>query len=86
MADVTNELLLGILKNMQTDMAKQRESMEDMRTELQAIRGHQLATQSDDSAIYSRLTSIETRIERIENPGGTPEKRVVYPARNPAFD
>ncbi len=66
MAEVTNELLLGVLNNIQNPLASLEEGQGDVKNELVAIRQHQHASQGEINAIYGRLGSMETRLDRIE--------------------
>ena len=47
MAEVTNELMYEVLKALRDDVARVQDGQQDIRTELQAIRGHMLAVQTD---------------------------------------
>lgn len=66
MAHVTNELMYEVLKSIQQQTQRMDLTLGEVKLELQAIRGHQLAMQQDISVIYSRLGSIEQRVDRIE--------------------
>jgi len=66
MAHVTNELMFEVLKSIQQQTQRMDLTLGEVKLELQAIRGHQLAIQQDISVIYSRLGSIEQRVDRIE--------------------
>jgi hypothetical protein len=66
MAEVTNELIYEVLKQMQGRMANLEDGLRDIKGELVGIRGHMLAMQSDIQNIYARLGSHDARLERIE--------------------
>jgi hypothetical protein len=66
MAQVTNELMFEVLKSIQQHTQRMDLTLGEVKLELQAIRGHQPAMQQDISVIYSRLGSIEQRVDRIE--------------------
>lgn len=66
MAHVTNELMYEVLKSIQQQTQRMDLTLGEVKLELQAIRGHQLAMQQDISVIYSRLGSIEQRVDRID--------------------
>ena len=66
MADVTNELMFEVLKQMQERLGNIDHKLDEVKSELQAIRGHALATQQDTANIYRALANHETRFDRIE--------------------
>ena len=66
MAEVTNELMYEVLKALREDIARGQDGQQDIRTELQAIRGHMLAMQTDIGNVYTMLTRHERRLGRIE--------------------
>jgi len=68
MAEVTNELIYEVLKNLPNRMSRVEDSLSEIRTELQAIRGHMLAHQTDLSNIYTVLARHDVRLEHIERP------------------
>lgn len=65
MADVTNELLYDVLKSMQTRLGRMDGKLDEVKLELQAIRGHQVAIQQDVANIYNRLGHLDDRLERV---------------------
>lgn len=67
MAQVTNVLMFEVLKSIQQQAQRMDLTLGEVKLELQAIRGHQLAMQQDISVICSRLGSIEQRVDRIEH-------------------
>jgi chromosome segregation ATPase len=66
MAEVTNELIYEVLKNIQARMGNLEDSVREIKTELQALRGHMVAMQTDISNLYAGQAKIELRLERIE--------------------
>lgn len=66
MADVNNELICEILKNLQQWQADIKASVQEIKAELQAIRGHMLAFQADINNLYASVLGLDTRLERIE--------------------
>jgi hypothetical protein len=73
MAEVTNALMYEVLKTIQQQTQRMDLTLGEVKLELQAIRGHQLAIQQDISVIYSRLGSIELRVDSIERRLGSSE-------------
>jgi tetrahydromethanopterin S-methyltransferase subunit G len=66
MADVTNELMYELMKAMNDRLNKVDQRGDEIKAELQAIRGHMLATSQDVANIYSILGEHGRRLERIE--------------------
>jgi septal ring factor EnvC (AmiA/AmiB activator) len=66
MAEVTNELIYEVLKQVQSDIAALKESLRENNAALNAIRIHMVAMQRDIQNIYTTLTRHETRLDRIE--------------------
>jgi hypothetical protein len=73
MAEVTNALMYEVLKSIQQQTQRMDLTLGEVKLELQVIRGHQLAIQQDISVIYSRLGSIELRVDSIERRLGSSE-------------
>ena len=65
-AEVTNELLYEILKQLQSDMAGVKEAQRETNAALNAIRMHMLALQQDIQNIYGILSRQDARLDRIE--------------------
>ncbi|HEV7354007.1 MAG TPA: hypothetical protein VGN74_12860 [Brevundimonas sp.] len=65
--------MFEVLKSIQQQTQRMDLTLGEVKLELQAIRGHQLAMQQDISVIYSRLGSIEQRVDRIERRLGLTE-------------
>ena len=66
MPEVTNELMYEVLKSIQDRMTAVERKIDEVKTELQALRIHSLAIQQDTQNIYSMLTRYDTRLDRIE--------------------
>lgn len=66
MAEVTNELMFELMKRIQHDMAETRRDVSEVKTEINVIRGHLVAMQSDLNNIYVVLARHDDRLERIE--------------------
>jgi hypothetical protein len=66
MAEVTNELMYEVLKQLQADMSSIKLGQAEQRAEMQAFRGHLISVQQDIHNIYAILARYETRFDRIE--------------------
>ncbi len=66
MAGVTNELIYEILKSLQQGQADIKAGQQELKAELHAIRGHMLAFQTDINNLYSSLSGLDVRLERVE--------------------
>ncbi|HEV7285002.1 MAG TPA: hypothetical protein VGN75_09095 [Kaistia sp.] len=66
MADVTNELIYEVLKSIRNDVTRIDHKTDEIKAELQAMRGHMIALQTDLHNIYVTLDRHETRLDRIE--------------------
>jgi hypothetical protein len=66
MAEVTNELIYEILKILQRELGEVKSSIGDVKTELNALRGHMISLQQDVHNIYGILGRHELHLERIE--------------------
>jgi hypothetical protein len=66
MADVTNELMYEVLKQMQQELAALKEGVREIKDSQLAIRTHVVGPQQDVSNIYSILTRHDQRPDRIE--------------------
>ncbi len=53
MAEVSNEPLYEVLKNLQARMSRFEQTHSEIKTELQAVRGHMLAHQTDIAKLYA---------------------------------
>jgi DNA repair ATPase RecN len=66
MADVTNELIYEVLKQLQDRMGSFDRKLDEVKGELQALRIHSVAVQQDIQNIYSVFVRHDGRLERIE--------------------
>jgi len=66
MAEVTNELIYEVLKGTQTRLSNIEIGIVEVKTELQAVRGHLLAIQTDIANLYAGQANVEMRLSRIE--------------------
>jgi hypothetical protein len=66
MAEVSNELLYEVLKSLQPDIGEMKSSIGDVKTELNALRGHMISLQQDVHNIYGILGRHDLHLERIE--------------------
>jgi len=66
MAETTDELMYEILKKRQDDMSLVHRKLDEIKSELQALRIHSIAVQQDVQNIYSVLTRHDGRLTRIE--------------------
>ena len=73
MANVTNELMFEVIKQIQADVAGFREWKSEVRSEFQAVREHFIGVRSEMSAqstelanVYIRLGELEQRVSRVE--------------------
>jgi len=65
-AEVTNDLILEILKSLQGDIRLLKDGQSEIKQELISIRGHMISIQSDISNIYGILARHDDRLDRIE--------------------
>lgn len=66
MAEVTNELLYEVLKQMPNRLSNIENGVVETRQELVAIRAHLGALQTDVTNLYSGQAGIDLRLARIE--------------------
>ncbi len=66
MADVTNELIYEILKNLQSRTTNVELVAIEHSHALNALRGHAASIQTDTNNIYGILSRIDQRLDRIE--------------------
>ena len=66
MAEVTNELIYELLKQIQSDLAGLKESWRENTAALNALRTHVIAQSQDIQNIYAILARQDARLERIE--------------------
>jgi DNA repair ATPase RecN len=66
MAEVTNDLIYEVLKQLQDRMCSFDKKMDEVKSELQALRIHSIAVQQDVQNIYATLVRNDGRLKRIE--------------------
>jgi septal ring factor EnvC (AmiA/AmiB activator) len=66
MAEVTNELMFEVLKQVQSDVAGIKDTLRETNASLNAVRIHMVGLQQDISNIYTALTRHDARLDRIE--------------------
>jgi hypothetical protein len=66
MAEVTNELMYELLKRVHHGQVELRQDVSEIKTELNVIRGHLLAVQTDVHSIYGILARHDQRLDRID--------------------
>ena len=66
MAEVTQELIYDLLKQLQERMSSFDRKLDEVRAEMQALRIHSVAVQQDIQNIYSIFGRHDARLERIE--------------------
>jgi chromosome segregation ATPase len=66
MVEVSGELILEILKQLQGRMSSFEKKADEIKSALQALRIHSLPMQQDTQNIYSMLTRHDGRFDRIE--------------------
>ncbi|WP_394892117.1 hypothetical protein ACG873_12535 [Mesorhizobium sp. AaZ16] len=66
MAEATNELIFELMKRMHHEMTELRQDVAEVKKELNVIRGHMIAIQSDIHNIYGVLGRHDERLDRIE--------------------
>jgi transcriptional regulator GlxA family with amidase domain len=67
MADnVTNELLLEHMKEMQARLTALQSDVTDMKADIRGIKGHMISFMETELAQDGALASLATRVERIE--------------------
>lgn len=65
-AEVTGELLIELMKRMHERFDKVDGALSEMRSEMNAMRGHMVAFQSDIHNIYGAIGRLDHHLERIE--------------------
>ena len=66
MAEVTNELLFEVLKQVQQRLDRMDYKLDEVKAELNALRGHQISMLQDIQNVYAILGRSDTRLDRIE--------------------
>jgi hypothetical protein len=65
MAEVTVALIYEILKILQRELGEVKSSIGDVKTELNALRGHMISLQQDVHNVYGILGRHDLHLERI---------------------
>jgi len=66
MAEISSELIYEILKSIRSDVAHIDQKTDELKAEMQALRGHMISLQQDVHNIYGILARHDSRLERIE--------------------
>jgi hypothetical protein len=66
MAEVTNELMYEVLKQVQSDVAGMKDAWLETNVRLNAMQSHLIGLQQDTQNIYSILTRHDAPLDRIE--------------------
>jgi tetrahydromethanopterin S-methyltransferase subunit G len=66
MTEVTNDLMYEVLKQIQDRLIALEGKVDEVKSELHAVRIHSLAMQQDIQNIYSILVRHDARLDRIE--------------------
>ena len=67
MSQVSQELMLELLKKIQADTHGLKLGQSEIRAEINALRGTMISMQKDIQNIYGVLSRHEDRLDRIEN-------------------
>ena len=76
MAEVTQEPMYEVLKQVQSDMVGLKDGQREHTAAVNALRTHMVAIQQDVSNIYAILVRHENRLDRIERRLEISEARV----------
>lgn len=66
MSEVTNELMFELLNRVHHEIGELRQDVSETKRELNVMRGHMVATQSDIHNVYGILARQDERLERID--------------------
>ena len=66
MAEVTQELIYEVLKQVQDRVNSFDQKLDEVKAEMQALRTHSVAVQQDIQNIYAVFGRHDARLERIE--------------------
>jgi hypothetical protein len=66
MAEVSNELIFEVLKQVQHRLDRMDHKIDEVRAEMNAIRGYQLSMMQDLQNVYAVLGRFDGRFDRIE--------------------
>lgn len=66
MAEVSNELIFEVLKQVQQRLDRVDHKIDEIKSELNALRGHQISMQQDLQNVYGILARSDVRLDHIE--------------------
>ncbi|MGB6958195.1 MAG: hypothetical protein WBE54_23485 [Bradyrhizobium sp.] len=66
MAEISSELIYEVLKQVQQRLDRVDHKVDELKSEMNALRGHMISLQQDTHNIYGVLGRQETPLERIE--------------------
>jgi hypothetical protein len=66
MAEVSNELIFEVLKQVQHRLDRMDHKIDEVRAEMNAIRGYQLSMMQDLQNVYAVLGRFDGRFDRTE--------------------
>lgn len=66
MAEVSNELIFEVLKQVQQKLDRVDHKIDEIKSELNALRGHQISMQQDLQNVYGILGRSDVRLDHIE--------------------
>ncbi|WP_214471818.1 hypothetical protein [Mesorhizobium sp. dw_380] len=66
MSEVTNELMFELLKSIDRRLGQLSQGFSEVKSEIDSIRGHLIATEIDVKNTYGVLSRRGDRLERIE--------------------
>jgi septation ring formation regulator EzrA len=66
MAEVSNELIFDVLKQVQHRLDRVDNKVDELKSEMNALRGHLISLQQDTHNIYGMLGRHDVHLERIE--------------------
>jgi tetrahydromethanopterin S-methyltransferase subunit G len=66
MAEISNELIFEVLKQVQQRLERVDAKVDELKSEMNALRGHMISLQQDTHNIYGMPGRHDGRLERIE--------------------
>lgn len=66
MAEVSNELIFEVLKQVQQRLDRVDHKIDEIKSELNALRGHQISMQQDLQNVYGILGRSDVGLDHIE--------------------
>ena len=66
MAEISTELIYQVVKQVQQRLDRVDHKVDELKSEMNALRGHMISLQQDTHNIYGVLGRQDTRLERIE--------------------